>query len=427
MGLISRGQSSVIDSLLLHWEYYKLPNGIQVILQPDAKQTEISVEFWVGVGARDEKQGKFGFAHFFEHATPYGLRNDTIAQKALAAQRTNSNAQTRKDYTRYYVQVKPAGLELALKYSADRLKADTSAITSIISERHKKNVLSEMSRQEASPLYGPTATTARETATFGSQHAYGHSSYGSVFENENFTNDEIKTWYEQYFFTDNIVLFIVGNFDAEKTKSLIEKEFGPVQRKGNRIKKDKFSPTTSTHPISIVVPVESHFLSVTWNVAAWGSKDDPALQLLAEIAEDRLIKSAPAGTLKQGSKNLFNLYEWGGQFGVFASFSSLVDSNTIENYLYKTVTDIIQNGVTEEELANARLKTIESVKKLSMNLGFIASRTEMLGEGLLFINNPGYYHERLRKQVKLSAKDIQKVAAKWLKNKGARVLLISNK
>lgn len=264
--ITSNGQSLPIESLALKWEHFKLENGIQVILQPDLKQTEVSIEFWIRAGARDEIYGKFGFAHFFEHATPYGLIKDTALRNAFRSTITNSNAQTRKDYTRYYVQVKPAGLELALKYSADRMKADTAAIPDSTTEKHRKNVLNEMIRQETNPLYSPTATSAREAATFGKFHPYGHSNYGTVKENESFTSNEIKNWYEQYFFTDNIVLFVVGNFEADKAKLFIKKEFGNIYRKGNKNNAKIKSPKTLSANQSLPASSASHFLTITWVV-----------------------------------------------------------------------------------------------------------------------------------------------------------------
>ena len=421
----SNGQLSTIDSLALKWDHYKLQNNIQVILQPDPKQKEISIEFWVHAGAANEKKGKFGFAHFFEHATPYGLTKDTALQNAFKSTITNSNAQTRKDFTRYYIQVKPAELALGLKYSADRLKADTATISDTTVEKHRKNVLKEMSRQESNPLYSPTATSARELITFGKNHPYGHSTYGTVTENESFTSSEIKKWYEQYFFTDNIVLFIVGNFEKEKVKWLIEKEFGPIYRKGNMVKLKKTRINTVAENISTTSASPTNFLSITWAVSEWGSEDDPSLQLLANVIDERLAKSRFASISKSGSSDLFKLYQLAGEFGMFASFSSLADSSEIETHLYNIMNDIVENGISEVELKNARLKTIESVKEMSRKLGFNESRTELLGEGLLYTNNPDFYLLRLHKQAKLTTKDIQKVAAKWFKNKGARLLLIS--
>jgi zinc protease len=263
VGLL-QAQSLLPDSLELKWEQYKLKNGIRVLLQPDAGQNEVSVEFWIHTGAKDEIPGKYGFAHYFEHATPYGFLNDPTSSNAFKEKKTDSNAQTRKDYTRYYVKVKPEGLELALRYTSERLRADPNSITDSLAERHKTNVLNEMSRQESNPLWSPRVTSVREAVTFGQNHPYGHSTYGSEAENKEFTAAEVKEWYEKYFYPGNIILFVVGNFEVENAKTIIEKEFGGIsgngQRTKNKVPAVKQAATTST----LSLPTNTNFVSITW-------------------------------------------------------------------------------------------------------------------------------------------------------------------
>jgi hypothetical protein len=95
--------------------------------------------------------------------------------------------------------------------------------------------------------------------------------------------------------------------------------------------------------------------------------------------------------------------------------------------LYENIENVIKFGITEEEIAKAKEVIEKSTHERINKLGFSGSRTELLGEGLLFKNNPGYYHLVLKEQAKLTHSQVQAAAIKWLNNKGARVLLISNK
>jgi zinc protease len=415
------------DSLTLKWEYYKLPNGINVILQPDTTQKEIAVEFWIHAGTRNEIPGQYGFAHFFEHATPYGFVKDSLLRNAFRTVRTNSNAQTRNDYTRYYVQVKPEGLQLALKYSAERLDADLSLVFDSTIEKHRKNVLNEMARQESNPLYSPTANAVRREVTFGADHPYGHGSYGTIGENERFTTADVKEWYTQYFLTTNTILLVSGNFDILDIKPRIEREFGTIMHRGSRMRTIIPQPHPVFRQYTIPGSAAFHFLSITWPAAAFGSDDDPGLSLLALILEDRLSKDQPQYIKQSGSSDLFALYELAGQFGVFASFNTLRDSMAVENHLRSAIKNIIQKNISKQELDSAKARATAHTRELLKNLGFIDSRNELLGEGFLFANNPGYYLERIRKLQKLNSYDLQLQAAKWLSGKGARVLIISDK
>ena len=137
--LITLGQADPISALKVNSQRFTLPNGMRVLLMPDSTASEVSIEFWLHVGARDEVAGKHGLAHFFEHATPGCLRGDEPARTKFRSMLTNSNAQTRKDYIRYYLQLKPEGLEVTLRCVEERMMADPELITvSILLNSQKK-------------------------------------------------------------------------------------------------------------------------------------------------------------------------------------------------------------------------------------------------------------------------------------------------
>ena len=408
----------------LKWKEFTLSNGLRVLLIPDPAETEIAVEFWVHVGSRDEPPGKHGFAHFFEHATPYGLTKDEAARNAYRSNRTNSNAQTLKDYTRYYVQVKPAGLELALRYTAERMNADLNSVLESTTETHRTNVLNEMARQETNPFYGPIATSARYAATFGANHPYGHSNYGTLEENRAFTVNEIKEWYSKYFFPKNMILFVSGKFDSMRVKALISQSFSGINRMGSRTKRDYAVRTQSRESIVKSKPT-NHMLTLTWPISSWGAKEDPLLHLLAKVLDARLAREKPSMFVTTGSSELLGLYELAGQFGMFGSFAFLKDRGDAEGFLLQTLNKVARDGVTESELQIAKSRLIDEVKEAQKNLGFISSRTELLGEGLLFKGTPDFYFQRLKKQQKLNGRDVQRMASAVLRATPARVLVMA--
>lgn len=84
--------------------------------------------------------------------------------------------------------------------------------------------------------------------------------------------------------------------------------------------------------------------------------------------------------------------------------------------------DLLQKGIAETELEQAKKTEINTIGEMQQNLGFQYSRTELLGEGLLYENDPGFYYKRLEKQLKLKEKDVHKVAKKWLGSEPFRIL-----
>ncbi|HEY4611449.1 MAG TPA: pitrilysin family protein [Bacteroidota bacterium] len=425
----SFAQQSALDSLRMPWEQFRLSNGLHVVLQPDPHEKEISIEFWVHAGMRNEEPGKFGLAHFAEHATPYGFPGDTAALARFRSLRTGSNAQTRKDYTRYFVQMKPEGLELALQYTADRLSADTSLITDMLVEQHRKNVLAEIERNSSNAFWGYKPAAVREAGTFGAAHPYGHGAYGTPQENESFTTHDIRDWCSRFISPSNAILFVIGGFDAQQVRGLVKNNFERLA--GGRAPMPVPAPRAvhSAGRVTLRSPSTLHTVSLLWALPEESSSDDAALWLLAHILDARLADSTkmPASSVEAGSGNLINRYEFAGQFGVYAKFSSLSDSADIEHRLANVLTDVVQSGISEEELRNARRAEIDRIKEMMGNLGFMSSRTELLGEGILFAGNPDHYLEQVKKQSTLTTQDVQSAARKWLSNKPFRLLSISAK
>ena len=425
--LPGHSQHKAADSLLVSWQRFRLSNGLEVLLQPDTAASDVSVEFWLKSGAGDEPPGRHGFSHFFEHATPYGFLNDTAAYSKMRAQFTNSNAQTRRDYTRYFIQVKPNALQPALRYVADRMHADTALISLAAIERHRNNVLAEMKRQEASALWGPTASGARARVTFGPEHPYGHGTYGRTTENEKFTADDVKKWYAEKFFADNLLLFVVGNFNPREVRAFVKKAFGNLP--GRKM------PSLPTHPAvrhaygdtTLTVPITETHLSMTWAIPGYASKDAAALQLFSFILDEELQKGKPSFITKLNAKDLFYLSAQNGQVGMYASFPVPEDSTEVQEYLRHTLSGLLTEPITTDMLEVAKQNRRKSLAEQIKPLGFIESRTELLGEGLLFTDDPGYYYKQWTRELKLTAMDLQKAAARWLSEKGARVLLLADK
>ena len=172
---------------------------------------------------------------------------------------------------------------------------------------------------------------------------------------------------------------------------------------------------------------KTNFVSITWKIPGWKYADADKLQIVANLLDERLSRDSFSSIVKAGSSDLFNLYEWAGQFGVYASFSSLTDSIKIQKHLMEVVNAIIEKRISESELQLAEQRLLSNVTEMIGKLGFIGSRAELIGEGFLYANDPGFYILRLKRQQNLNANDIQMIARKWLKTKGARLLLISQK
>ncbi|WP_109852256.1 pitrilysin family protein [Aquimarina sp. AU58] len=423
--LSSYGQT---DSLLLNYEQYTLKNGLDVILQPDPNVEDVSVEFWLRKGISMDKPSQYGFAHFFEHVMPFGIM-DSLKRAKLKTYRTGSNAQVKKDYTRFYVKVKPKGVGLALEMTAGRLKAGTDRITEKRVEFQRKRVLSEIDRNARNPQWSAPGGMAIYTGTFGKNHPYGSSGYGVIENNKNFKLKEFKERYNEIVYADNTVLFLVGNFDIEDAKKQIDTYFKNLPSKVRDHKIIK--PTEHVEAnITMKAPHPNDTIQTmvfSWAVPKWGSRDDSTLKLIATILDTRLNDKSrfPKSFIKNTVST--DMYEFAGQFAIRTTFAAVKDSTQIEHLVLDKVNEFIETGVTEAELINAKQSEISDIKEMQQRLGFQWSRTELLGESFLFTADPGFYVKRLEEQLQLTREDVKKGAEKWLKRKPFRVLFVSDK
>jgi predicted Zn-dependent peptidase len=423
LSVYSQIQTDPIDSVQMKYELYKLENGLQVLLQPDSAVENVSVEFWLKTGIRDEKSDKHGFAHFFEHVTPFGLRGKTNQRKQLSNFRTGSNAQVRKDFIRYFTEVRPAGLALALEYTADRLNAKSVDITPERVKSERIRVLKEIERNSNNPFWSPAGGAVLNSAIYGQNHPYGHSGYGTLENNNNFRLEEFRKWYDKYVQPENTILFVVGNFNQNRAKQLIEKYFGQIKKPSNALKSSSIPAVTQpAENFTVDTNSKDNYLAFVRAIPGWGSDEDGSLRIVADILDKRLQEKKLKEINQTSSSDLFDMFQYAGQFVVFASFSKSKDKAKIENFLQTEIQMLINEGITENELDQAKQNEIQTILEMKKTPGFQESRTELLGEGLLFKNDPDYYFIRLEKQLKLKKEEINQTAREWLGKKPAKIL-----
>ncbi len=411
-----------IAALEMPFEFFTLKNGLQVILQPDAKQSKVSVKFWLKSGSKNETNNQYGLAHFFEHVTPYGLKGKDKKLQLLNSAITDGNAQTKKDYTRYFLEVKPNGLEVALQYTSDRIKSKSSAITKEKVEQERTRVLNEIEHNSDNAFWSEKGSFAIESATFGQSHPYGHGVYGLIENNKHFSLKDFQDWFDKTVYPNNILLFVVGNIDAIKTKKRIKKYFENIPNtKSKHVELKIPKPKQASIKLIENTNAKDNYQIFVWNIPQWGAKEDPSFKILANILDKRLQKTVKLHPILSGANasDLLNLYQYAGQFGVYVSFSSIKDSLKAKKILKKEIDNLITNGITEKELEQAKKQEMEKY------LGFEYSRTALLGESLLFKNNAGWYFLLLKQALNLKKEAIEKVAKIWLKPNPSSITFVS--
>src|SRR5829696_5128392 len=211
-------------------ETYTLPNGLQVILHEDHTTPVVGVNLWYKVGSKNEKTGRTGFAHLFEHLMFQGSKNHDSEyfgpMEKLGAQ---INGSTNTDRTNYYENLPSNALELALWLESDRMGFLVPALTQAKLDNQRDVVKNERRQSYDNRPYG-LVHEAQLEALFPPGHPYHHSTIGSMADLSAASLQDVSSFFRTYYSPNNASLCIAGDFQPAEAKRLVEKYFGPLPR-----------------------------------------------------------------------------------------------------------------------------------------------------------------------------------------------------
>lgn len=213
---------------------YDLDNGLHVILHQDNSVPVVSVGVMYHVGAKDEEEGRSGFAHFFEHLLFEGTENIERGKwfDIVAANGGSNNANTTQDRTYYYETFPSNNLELGLWMESERMLHPV--INEIGVETQNEVVKEEKRSRIDNAPYGKIIYATGINQYVFEKHPYKNSVIGTMEDLDAAQLSEFKDFFKKYYGPNNATLVVAGNIDTEETKKLIEDYFGPIPR-GNEV------------------------------------------------------------------------------------------------------------------------------------------------------------------------------------------------
>jgi zinc protease len=236
-------------------ETFSLDNGLFVTLSQDRTAPIVAVNLWYHVGSANEKPGRTGFAHLFEHMLFQGSEHVGSNEHFELIQRAGGtlNGSTWLERTNYYETVPSNQLGIALWLEADRMGALLPAMTQAKLDMQRDVVKNERRWSIDNQPYG-TWFERLSALTFPESHPFHHSLMGSMEDLSAASLDDIKQFFSTYYTSDNAVLSIAGDFDPREAKGLVEKYFGRIPRgKGRPQLTGTELPPTFGQPVRLVV------------------------------------------------------------------------------------------------------------------------------------------------------------------------------
>ena len=324
----------------------KLENGLWVVLHEDHSTPIVHVSVTYHVGSKNEKPGRTGFAHLFEHLMFQGSKNvpQDQHQAFIASIGGESNASTNEDSTNYWETVPAHYLPLALWLEADRmasLKVEQAAFT------RERSVVKEERRQRVdSPPYGRLAEIVYD-ATF-TTHPYKHQVIGSMADLEAARIEDVRDFFETYYVPENAVLVIAGDFDATETMAMVEKYFGRVPKAKKPVPRDipAEPPQTTERRLTVYEDVPLPAVVVAHHITYDGHPDSYPLHIVNKVLSD--------GDSSRIYKSL--VYE---KRIALAAFGG---GNIIEHPNLFFATAIVQPGKTPDEVITALIAELDRLR-----------------------------------------------------------------
>ena len=391
-----------------------LSNGLEVIIVEDKSLPIVSVNIWYKVGSANEKLGKTGFAHLFEHMMFQGSENIEKEQHFKFIQEAGGslNGSTSLDRTNYYETLPSNNLELALWLESDRMGYLLPALTEEKLRNQKDVVLNERRQRYDNQPYG-LAWEKMFAAMFPQNHPYHWPTIGWTEDIENFELNDVKEFFRTYYAPSNASMVIIGDLQTEKTLKLVEKYFNDIPSSGEIPLIHYARPTLKENKtIEFEDNIQLPRLYLGWHSDHLYGKKDAAMDIISEVLtsskNSRLYKTLVHEKQIAHDISAFNYSaKLNGMFFIIATAKEDVDIETIKKALFEELNKIKNIEIDTEELEKAKnnIKStyIYSLQKQTVLADQINNYNCNLGEPDSFKFDLDRYASLTRAQIKETA------------------------
>jgi len=408
----------------LPFEKYALPNGLEVVLHRDDKLPIVHVNLWYHVGSKNEKPGRTGFAHLFEHMMLQGSKNAsvdffTLMQRAGARPGRDSNGTTNTDRTNYFSTAPSGSLEFLLWVHSDLLATLPDALTQAKLDNQRDVVRNERRLSLDNRPYGRWYKLLTENL-FPAGHPYSWPVIGSHEDLQAATLEDVTEFFRTYYTPNNLSLVVSGDFESAEAKELVEKYFGSIPPGPALDRPRRWLPTLEGRKIVEVsdrVPHDRLFLG--WPAPELGAAGEAELTLVASVL---------AGGLSTRLEKML-IYEKGIASEVYAFNDTqeiasifVVDAlarpgaslEEIERVIDDEIARLATDGPTPAELERARTKFLTTFAITLQNLGAFGGKADVLNYYNTYFGDPGFLDEDLQHVLDASPRSIRDATARWL-------------
>lgn len=397
-----------------------LANGLDVIVHEHRQLPMVAVNVWYHVGSKNERPGRTGFAHLFEHLMFEGSQHhDRGYFQPLQQAGGLLNGSTNPDRTNYWEVVPTGALELALWMESDRMGYLLPALTREKFETQRDVVLNERRQNYENRPYG-LAGMAIAAALFPPDHPYHWLTIGSADDLRAMKLEDVREFFATYYHPANASLALAGDVDTERAFDLADKYFGEIPA-GPRPAAVHAPSAALDQPRRLVLEdrVELPRLYVAWHSPAMFAADDAELDLAADLVAhgktSRLYRDlvyerqiASDVLAYQHSREL------SGVFQVSVTAAPGVALGTLYDAVLATIADLAARGPLANELERAQAQADAQFVYRLQTIGGFGGKSDQLNAYNVFRGDPGFFaHDRARYEA-ATREGIARAVGRWL-------------
>lgn len=404
--------------LTLDYKKHTLSNGLEVILHKDNSLPLTAVNLWYKVGSANEVQGKTGFAHLFEHMMFQGSQNvpKEMHFKYIQEAGGSLNGSTSIDRTNYYETVPSNFLEMALWLESDRMGYLLPALTQEKLTNQKDVVMNERRQSYENRPYGLSWELIFSNL-YPDNHPYHWPTIGWMKDIERYEIDDVKNFFKKYYAPNNACIVVAGDIEYDNALNLVEKYFSeiPPGKKVNKLVTAK-NQLQSTKNIVHEDNVELPRIYITWSSEYLYGKDDASLDVLADILfgskNSRLVKSL---VMEKQIAHEVSGFQYSahlnGCFLIIATARPGINLSEIKDVIFSEINNLIDNGITEEELLRSKNANKSAFIYSLQNL---STKADLMNNYNTYLNEPNSFYFDYERINNLLAEDVVNAAKEYL-------------
>jgi zinc protease len=413
----------------IKYETYTLPNGLKVITHEDHRLPLVAVDLWYHVGPLNERPGRTGFAHLFEHMMFEG--SEHVGEKAHfkyveGAGATDINGTTDFDRTNYFETMPANQVELALWLESDRMGFLMEGLNRDLLKNQRDVVRNERRQGEGQPY--EMADEAQAHLLYPKGHPYYGDVIGSHADIEAARIADIRDFHQQFYTPNNASIAIAGDFDPAKLKELLMKYFGPIPA-GPKVDPVQVTtpPITAQRRATVTDTVKLPQLTIAWLTPKVYTPEmydvDAAVFALGGAKASRLKQALVYKTqVAQRATCSNRSYQLNGVTECTITAKPGVKLEDLEATVWAEIAKLQTEGPTTEEVEASKAQSLTRKITGLQRLGGFGGVADTLDEYNQYTGDPGYLPKDVAAEEAVTPASAKAAAAKYLTKESAVVV-----